>query len=486
MYKRILVTATTFPRWANDTEPGFVFYLSNLLAEKGHKVAVLVPHHLNAKRYELMGNVKIYRFPYFLPYSLQRLCYDGGILENLKKSNLAKLQAPLLFLMEFLYMNKIIRKEKIELVHAHWILPQGILAAICKKFFKIPFVVTVHAGDIFPIRNFFFRFLSKITLENCDYCTTNSTYTKNAVLRLANPKNIGVIPMGVSTTLFNRHKKNPDLKIIYITSEEFTNEVVEAIRGNDTARMKKKFRNVNLLIIDDVQFFAGKEKVQEELFHTFNILVDKSSQIVLSSDRPSFEIKKLEKRLSSRFSGGLTVDIAPPDFELRAAILLIKAKKYGIDLSVDIAKKIAEKTQDTRALEGYLLRVITEAKTKRTEITPELAEAALSNNRQEQKRPRHPDDLIKEVCAFYNIKPLQIKSAKRNAYLVKARQICMYLLKNDLRLTFAEIGNLLGGRDHTTIMHGVEKIEKKILKKEDNGEIMGIISYLNEHVPIYQ
>jgi len=298
-------------------------------------------------------------------------------------------------------------------------------------------------------------------------------------------------PVGVGKTHLMQaiandvHQKNSNLKIIYITSEEFTNEVVEAIRENDTARMKKKFRSINLLIIDDVQFFAGKEKVQEELFHTFNILVDKGAQIVLSSDRPASEIKKLEKRLSSRFAGGLTVDIAPPDFELRAAILLIKAKKYGIDLPIDIAKKIAEKTQDARALEGYLLRVITEAKTKRTEITPELAEIVLNNNQQEQKRPRHPDDLIKEVCAFYDIKPLQIKSAKRSAYLVKARQICMYLLKNDLRLTFTEIGNLLGGRDHTTIMHGVEKIEKKLLKKEGSEEIVGIISYLNEHALDY-
>ena len=152
-------------------------------------------------------------------------------------------------------------------------------------------------------------------------------------------------PVGVGKTHLMQaianevYKKNEDSKIIYITSEEFTNEVVEAIRGNDTARMKKRFRSVNLLIIDDVQFFAGKERVQEELFHTFNSLVDMGAQIVLSSDRPPPEIRKLEKRLSSRFSGGLTVDIEPLDFELKTAILLIKAKKYGIDLAIDAAKK---------------------------------------------------------------------------------------------------------------------------------------------------
>jgi chromosomal replication initiator protein len=278
------------------------------------------------------------------------------------------------------------------------------------------------------------------------------------------------------------HQKNSNLKIIYITSEEFTNEVVEAIRGNDTARMKKRFRNVNLLIIDDVQFFAGKEKVQEELFHTFNALVDKGAQMVLSSDRHPSEIKKLEKRLSSRFSGGLAVDISPPDFELRTAILLIKAKKYGIDLPIDIAKKIAEKAQDARELEGLLLRVITEAKAKKNEITSQLVDMALNSHGEEQKPHRHPDDLIKRVCVFYDIKPIQIKSAKRSASLVKARQICMYLLKNELGLTYVEIGNLLGGRDHTTIMYGVEKIGKTLIDKKNHGEIMGITSFINEQV----
>ena len=148
------------------------------------------------------------------------------------------------------------------------------------------------------------------------------------------------------------YKETPGRKIVYITSEEFTNEVVEAIRTNDTARMKRKFRNTDILIIDDVQFLAGKEKIQEELFHTFNTLVDKESQIVLSSDRPPSDIKKMEKRLSSRFSGGLTVDIEPPDFELRTAILLIKAKKYNFDLPIEVAKTIAEKCAFLKTLKN--------------------------------------------------------------------------------------------------------------------------------------
>lgn len=208
MGKRILVTATTFPRWKNDTEPSFVFYLSVLLSKKGHKVTVLAPHHYNAKRYEIMDNVKVYRFPYFYPYRLQMLCYDGGILENLRKSILARMQIPFLFLMECMYMRKIIKKEKINLIHAHWILPQGVLAAFYKKFFRIPYIITVHAGDIFPIRNAIFKYLSRFTLRNCDYCTANSSYTKRAILNIFKIKNIEVIPMGVDFKAFGKNKKN--------------------------------------------------------------------------------------------------------------------------------------------------------------------------------------------------------------------------------------------------------------------------------------
>lgn len=273
-------------------------------------------------------------------------------------------------------------------------------------------------------------------------------------------------------------KQDSSKNIIYISSEEFTNEVVEAIRTNNTSRMKKRFRSTDVLIIDDVQFIAGKDRVQEELFHTFNILIDKSSQVVLSSDRPPQEIKKLENRLSSRFSSGLTVDVEPPDFELRTAVLLIKAKRRNINLSIEAAKKLAEKAQDIRTLEGLLLRVITQAGESKEEITEDLVNEALKTGQENQRNILHPDEIIKSVCNFYNIKLTQIKSPKRDASLVKARQIAMYLLQKELKLTLVEIGNLLGGRDHTTIMHGVEKIEKALsLPSENqhlNSEILGI------------
>jgi len=271
------------------------------------------------------------------------------------------------------------------------------------------------------------------------------------------------------------YTKSPDKKILYTTSEEFTNEVVEAIRTNNTSNMKKRFRELDLLIIDDIQFVAGKEKVQEELFHTFNILVDKSAQIVLSSDRPPTEIKQVEARLLSRFSGGLTVDIAPPDFELRTAILLIKAKKYGVALGFNEAKMIAEKAQDARGLEGLLLRIITQAQAKDEEITEELISSVMSLNKDERLNGFHPDELIKNVCYFYKVKSTQLKSPKRDAFLVRPRQVAMYLLKKELGLTFGEIGNLLGGRDHTTVMHGVGKVENLLKKSLISEDIMGIV-----------
>lgn len=272
-------------------------------------------------------------------------------------------------------------------------------------------------------------------------------------------------PVGVGKTHIMQaianeaYKKDSTKKVLYTTSEEFTNEVVEAIRENDTSRMKRKFRNLDILIMDDIQFIAGKERVQEELFHTFNILIDKRAQIALSSDRPPSEIKKLEKRLSSRFAGGLTVDIDNPDFELRCAILLIKSKRHGVGLPMEAAKKIAEETQDTRSLEGSLLRVITEAARRQEEISVDLVKSVLKTDKEEE-RPLYPDSLIKGICEFYNVKPTLLKGPKREASLVKVRQIAMYLLKKDLGLSYVEIGNLLGGRDHTTAMHGVGKIEE--------------------------
>lgn len=264
--------------------------------------------------------------------------------------------------------------------------------------------------------------------------------------------------------------KNSNAKIIYLTSEEFTNEVVEAIKDKTTHNLRKRFRSADVLLLDDIQFLGGKERVQEELFHTFNALADKGSQIVLSSDRPPFEIKKMEARLASRFEGGLIVDIEPPDFELRTAILLIKSRKFGFGLSLEAAKLIAEKIEDTRALEGFLLKLSSlRSSESQEEVGADEATAALGKTRPSQSI-LHPDTIVQAVCALYNVKPTQLKGAKRDSFLVGPRHICMYILKEETPLTFVEIGNIMGGRDHTTVMHAVEKIKTLALNSERTKE----------------
>jgi chromosomal replication initiator protein len=292
-------------------------------------------------------------------------------------------------------------------------------------------------------------------------------------------------PVGVGKTHLmhaianDLYQKVPSSKIVYITSEEFTNDVVESIRNHETAKMKRRYRTADLLLIDDIQFIEGKEATQEELFHTFNILIDNGSQICMTSDRPPHEIKKLEARLSSRFAGGLTVDVGQPDFELKMAIIGIKAKKFGYDIPPDVSILLAENAQDTRSLEGLLLRVVTQATTNNKPITLELAQQALGNMVEERRHQLHSDDIIQYVCNYYKIKTTQLKGPKRDASLVRARQVTMYLLYTELKLTYVEIGNLLGGRDHTTIMHGVDKIGKLVENKaEVTEDIMGITKSL--------
>lgn len=265
-----------------------------------------------------------------------------------------------------------------------------------------------------------------------------------------------------------------DIHVLYLTTEEFTNEVVEAIRDKTTPSLRKKFRNVDLLLLDDIQFLSGKERVQEELFHTFNTLVDKGKQIIFTSDKPPHEIRKIEARLASRFESGLTVDIEPPDFELRAAILLKKCEKHNLPLSFDQAKLIAERLSDTRALEGFLLRLMTELSTKNVDNSDRVILRLLGEKVREDSVATRPDDIITVICSYYSIKTTQLKGVKREASLVRSRHICMYLLK-EVGLTYAEVGNLLGGRDHTTIMHGVEKIRSQLttsdIVKEDINSI---------------
>jgi len=264
-------------------------------------------------------------------------------------------------------------------------------------------------------------------------------------------------------------KKRPKTKIIYCTSEEFTNDIINAIRRKNTEDFKKQYRSVKLLMVDDIQFIAGKETAQEEFFHTFNALWSLGGQIVLTSDRSPEEIKKLEDRLRSRFEGGLIIDIQNPNFELRTAILQIKAQQAGIDLPMDVAQIIASNVTSTRKLEGFLIRLISEAKTRQVPINPELAQNLIGTDLEldPKKKNIQPKIIKKAILNHYSVKATDLDSGKRNRTIVVPRQVLMYLLRNDLKLPYVNIGQFLGGRDHTTIMHGVEKITRLLPENED-------------------
>lgn len=264
-------------------------------------------------------------------------------------------------------------------------------------------------------------------------------------------------------------QKKPSTALIYCAGEEFTNEIIEAIREKKTQFFKKKFRSVKVLLIDDIQFIAGKTKVQEEFFHTFNALQKEGGQIVMTSDKPPQEIEGLEERLRSRFEGGLNIDIQPPDFELRSAILLIKAKNLKIDLPIDVAKLVAANIESTRMLEGFLIRIETQAKAHHEPITPEMVKALLGQVQNHQQKT-HPltslQTVARQVADYFNLSTKDLRGLCRQKKIVQSRQVAMYLIRHDLKTTLQEIGKFFGNRDHTTVMHAVEKITRDLKSLE--------------------
>ena len=268
-------------------------------------------------------------------------------------------------------------------------------------------------------------------------------------------------------------EENPDKRVLYVTSETFTNELIEAIRnGNNTAttKFREKYRSVDVLLIDDIQFIIGKEATQEEFFHTFNDLHGKKKQIIISSDKPPKEIETLEERLRSRFEWGLTVDIQSPDYETRMAILRKKEEMEGYNIDNEVIKYIATNIKSNiRELEGALTKIVALSRLDNKEITVELAEEALKDIiSPNDKREVTPELVIQVVADHYGITPLDICSQKRNKEIVYPRQIVMYLCREIVGTPLQMIGKYLGGRDHTTIIHGIEKIKADIGKNDSN------------------
>ena len=267
-------------------------------------------------------------------------------------------------------------------------------------------------------------------------------------------------------------KNNPSAKILYVTSEKFTNELIDAIRNKNnvsTTEFREKYRNNDVLLIDDIQFIIGKESTQEEFFHTFNALYEAKKQIIISSDRPPREIETLEDRLRSRFEWGLTVDIQPPDYETRMAILRKKEELEGYNIDNEIIKYIATNVKSNiRELEGALTKIVASSKLNNKEINLELAEEALKDLiSPNAAREVTPQLIINVVSEHFGITPLDLIGQKRSKELVFPRQIVMYLCGDMTSESLQNIGKALGGRDHTTIIHGTKKIASE-LKTDEN------------------
>jgi len=270
-------------------------------------------------------------------------------------------------------------------------------------------------------------------------------------------------------------ERDAEINVLYVSSEKFTNDLINAIRRQQTEEFRIRYRNIDILLIDDIQFIAGKDATQEEFFHTFNTLHTAGKQIVLTSDRPPKAILTLEERLRSRFEWGLIVDIQMPDYETRTAIMRTKAEQMTVDVPANVIEFLAQRIQSNiRELEGSLNRVVAYAKLNGTAISVESAQAALSDLLDTSRKKRVTGDMIlRAVCEFYGVDLRMLQGRGRSRNIVGPRQVAMYLLREETDSSLVDIGTLIGGRDHTTIMYGCDKIGEEIvtdnrLKQEIN------------------
>lgn len=275
-------------------------------------------------------------------------------------------------------------------------------------------------------------------------------------------------------------KKHPEYQIIYIKGDEFTNELSEAIRLRNTDAFRQKYRDKDLLLVDDIHFIAGKEQTQEEFFNTFNNLYEAGKQIVLTSDRPPSDMLRLEDRLRTRFEWGLMADIQPPDYETRCAIIKNKSILLGLNLPSDIIEYIAQNiTANVRQLEGTIKKLMAYRDLMGNEINDENASRAIRELiRNKDEFVPSPDVIVEETAKFYDLDPKTIMGQSRKADIVLARQVSMYIIRSITNLSLPEVGKFFG-QHHTTVMHSVEKIEKTL---STNGELKEVIRDIKANV----
>ncbi|HHW31336.1 MAG TPA: chromosomal replication initiator protein DnaA [Clostridiaceae bacterium] len=275
--------------------------------------------------------------------------------------------------------------------------------------------------------------------------------------------------------------QNSGQKVLYVSSEKFTNELINAIKDDRNEEFRSKYRSIDILLIDDIQFIGGKERTQEEFFHTFNALYEANKQIIISSDKPPKEITTLEERLRSRFEWGLIADIQPPDLETRIAILRKKAQLENFIVPDDVLEFIAENiASNIRELEGALNRIIAYSSLTNSKITIEFASEALKEILLANKtKTINTTTIIEAVSRYYDLKPEDFKSKKRNREISFPRQIAMYLCRELTDLSLPKIGESFGGRDHTTVLHAIEKISSEI---ESNPEVRRSLEELKRNL----
>ena len=345
-----------------------------------------------------------------------------------------------------------------------------------------------------PEKNFFKNILNKnFTFENFVIGSSNrfscaaSLAVAESPAKAYNPLLIyGQVGLGKTHLIQSITHKikeiHPNLKICYMSSEKFTNELIDAIRYKSTSDFRKKYRNIDVLLIDDIQFIAGKESTQEEFFHTFNNLHNNHKQIIITSDRPPNEISKLEDRLSSRFAWGLITDIQPPDFETRVAILRKKMENSSITIPDDVILFIAEQIQtNIRELEGALIRVSAYFQLEGKSVTLDMAKIILKDMVSESSKIISMEMIQKQVCSFFNVSIVDLQSKKRMKNIVNARHIAMYLSRQLTQMSFPEIGKAFGGKDHTTVLHSYKKITNLVQSDTNTKNIILSLSTKLQH-----
>jgi chromosomal replication initiator protein len=276
-------------------------------------------------------------------------------------------------------------------------------------------------------------------------------------------------------------ERSPASKVMYLSSEKFTNEFIDAIQNNSLVKFRKRYRQADLLLIDDIQFFSGKERSQEEFFHTFNTLFDGHKQIVLSSDRPPAEIANLEQRLVSRFEWGLTAELQPPDIETRLAILRKKAEALTIKLESNVLEFLAQRIRtNVRRLEGALMRVASFVSLSETAIGTETIEHLLKDILHEESKRTVTIDLIqRKVAEHFDVRVADMTSKRRPQNIAFPRQIAMYLARELTKSSLAEIGEAFGGRDHGTVLHAHRLVQQRM---RDEEKIRQTVSFLDSHL----